>query len=128
MNANPASLTQFQGTQFSFGGGWAEPTFNTTQTGNIPVIGLNPLVEPFSAKSTAPGVPVANIGVTQDINELGLPVTLGIGFITTAGAFVDYRHIPESNGANAALAIFNVPLSVGVELTDRWSVGTSMSF
>src|SRR6188472_1629347 len=39
INANPATLTQFQGTQFLFGGAWAEPTFNLTQTSNIPVIG-----------------------------------------------------------------------------------------
>src|SRR5262245_1666405 len=32
LNANPATLTQFQGTQFLFGGAWAEPTFNVEQT------------------------------------------------------------------------------------------------
>ena len=64
INGNPASLSQFRGTQFSFGGGWAEPTFNMTQTRSIPPIGSTPLIEPFSAKSTAPGVPVGNIGLT----------------------------------------------------------------
>jgi long-chain fatty acid transport protein len=38
INGNPASLTQFTGTQFLFGGSWAEPSFNLTQTsGVIPV-------------------------------------------------------------------------------------------
>jgi long-chain fatty acid transport protein len=50
LNANPAALTQFRGTQVLFSGGWAEPTFNLTQTSNIPVISADPLVEPFSAK------------------------------------------------------------------------------
>ncbi len=127
LNANPATLSQFSGTQFSFGGGWAEPTFNVEQTSNIPIIGANPFIEPFSAKSSAPGTPVGNIGVTQDLEELGLPVTLGLGFVTTAGAFVDYRHVPESHGTNAALAIFSLPMSVGVELTERWSMGGSMA-
>lgn len=127
VNANPASLTQFRGTQFLFGGGWAEPTFNGEQSSDIPIIGPTPFVEPFAAKSTAPGVPVGNIGLTQDLSELGLPATLGIGFVTTAGAFVDYRHVPESNGTNAALAIFNLPVSVGVDMTDRWSLGASMA-
>ena len=127
MNANPASLSQFRGTQFSFGGGWAEATYNLTQTSNIPVVGPNPLIEPFSAKSTAPGTPLGNIGVSQDLSELGLPATVGIGFITTAGAFADFRHVPESGGTNAGLAIFNMPLTLGVELTDRWSIGTSLS-
>lgn len=128
LNANPAALTQFRGTQFAFGGGWAEPTFNMTQTSNIPAIGLFPSIEPFSAKSTAPGLPVGNIGLTQDISELGLPVTLGVGFITTAGAFADFRQVPESDGTNAALAIFNLPVSMGVDLTDRWSIGANMAF
>jgi len=51
VNGNPATLTQFRGTQFLFGGAWAEPTFNLTQTSNIPIVGP-PLIQPFSAKST----------------------------------------------------------------------------
>ncbi len=127
MNANPAALTQFRGTQFAFGGGWAESTFNLTQTSNVPLIGPNPLIEPFSGKSTAPGAPVGNIGVTQDLSALGLPATLGVGFITTAGGFVDFRHIPESHGTNTGQTIFNMPFALGMDLTDRLSVGTSMS-
>ncbi|MCO6454308.1 MAG: hypothetical protein J5I93_03245 [Pirellulaceae bacterium] len=127
LNANPAALTQFRGTQFTFGGGWAEPTFNLTQTSNIPVVGPNPLIEPYSAKSTAPGTPVGNIGVTQDLSELGLPATFGIGFITTAGGFIDFRHVPESHGTNTGQVIFNMPVALGVDLTDRLSVGASLS-
>ncbi len=127
MNANPAALMQFRGTQFAFGGGWAEPTFNLTQTSDIPLIGPNPLIEPFSGKSTAPGTPVGNIGVTQELSELGLPATLGVGFITTAGGFIDYRHVPESNGTNTGQTIFNMPVVLGVNLTDRLDVGGSLS-
>ena len=126
INGNPASLTQLRGTQFSFGGGWVEPTFNMTQTRSIPPIGTT-LIEPFSAKSTAPGVPVGNIGVTQSFDELGLPATFGIAFVTTAGAFADYRQVPESNGTNAGLTIFSLPVSLGVDMTDRWSLGASMA-
>ncbi|MDX1962251.1 MAG: hypothetical protein SFX18_03795 [Pirellulales bacterium] len=125
INGNPAALTQFQGTQFLFSGAWAEPTFNLTQTGNIPPVGP-PLIEPYSAKSTAPGTPVGNIGVTQDLSELGLPATLGIGFITSAGGFVDFRQIPESYGTNTGQVIFNLPVMVGMDLTDRLSVGGGM--
>src|SRR6476469_1210604 len=42
LNANPGTLTQFEGTQFLFGGSWAEPTFNLTQTGPIPLLGVTP--------------------------------------------------------------------------------------
>lgn len=127
INANPAALTQFRGTQFAFGGGWAEPTFNLTQTSNIPVVGSSPLIEPFSAKSTAPGTPVGNIGVTQDLSELGLPATFAIGFITTAGGFIDFRQVPESHGTNTGQTIFNMPVALGVDLTDRFAVGASLS-
>ncbi|WP_158545503.1 OmpP1/FadL family transporter [Bremerella cremea] len=126
INGNPASLTQFQGTQFLFGGGWVEPTITMDQQGNIPAIGT-PLVSPFSGKSTAPGTPLGNIGVTQDFRELGLPVTLGIGFVTTAGGFVDYRNFPESNGTNTEITIFNLPIMLGVDVTDKLSIGAGMS-
>lgn len=126
INANPASLTQFQGTQFLFGGGWVEPTITMDQQGNIPAMGT-PLVSPFQGKSTAPGTPLGNIGVTQDFRELGMPVTLGIGFVTTAGGFVDYRNIPESNGTNSEMTIFNLPIMLGVDVTDKLSVGAGMS-
>ena len=127
MNANPASLTQFSGTQFTFGGGWAEPTFKLSQTSDIPDFGQDPFILPFSAKSTAPGTPVGNIGVTQDLSELGLPATVGIGFLTTAGAFADFRHVPQSGGTNAGLAIFSMPFALGIDLTDRFSVGSSLA-
>ena len=42
-------------------------------------------------------------------------------------AFADYREVPESNGTNAALAIVSLPVSLGVDMTDRSSVGASMA-
>ncbi len=124
VNGNPAALAQFHGTQFTFSGAWAEATFNQTQTGNIPFIGP-PFVEPFSAKSSAPGSAVANIGVAQDLSELGLPATLGIGFVTTSGALTNYTQVPQSNGTGTGLFVFSLPVSLGMDITDRWSVGTS---
>ncbi len=126
LNGNPATLTQFAGTQFLFGGAWAEPTFNLTQTSNIPAVGPS-LIEPFSAKSTAPGFPGGNIGVTQDLSELGLPATFGLGFVTTAGGFVDFRQVPESHGTSSAMAIFSLPMAVGIDVSERLSVGASLS-
>jgi long-chain fatty acid transport protein len=123
INGNPATLTQFVGTQVMFGGAWTEPTFNMTQDQALPLLG----VAPFSAKSTAPGVPVGNIGVTQDLSELGLPATFALGFVTTSGVFADFRHVPQSNGTNTALTIFSLPVALGVDLTDRLSVGASLA-
>ena len=126
INGNPATLTQFSGTQFLFGGAWAEPTINLTQHSQLPLAG-SPRVEPFSAKSSAPGSILGNIGVTQDFSELGLPVTVGIGFLSSAGGLVDFRHRPESGGTNTGLTVFAMPVMAGLQLTERLSVGAGAS-
>jgi long-chain fatty acid transport protein len=126
INGNPASITQFGGTQFLFGGAWAEPTFNLTQTGPIPAIGPS-LIDPFSAKSTAPGAPMGNIGVTQEMSAYGMPVTFGLGFVSTCGGAVDFRNVPESHGTNSGMAIFSMPVTVGLQFTDRLSLGASLA-
>ena len=127
INGNPASITQFNGTQFMFGGAWAEPTFNMNQSQPIPGPPLPSLIDPFSAKSSAPGLPAGNIGVTQELSAYGLPVTFGIGFVTTSGGFVDFRGVPASRGTNSGMAIFSLPVTLGVQVTDRLSVGASMA-
>jgi long-chain fatty acid transport protein len=123
INGNPATLTQFAGTQVMFGGAWAEPTLNMTQRDRLPLLDVNP----FSAKSTASGGAAGNIGVTQELSELGLPATFALGFVTTSGVFADFRHMEESNGTNAGLTIFSLPVALGVDLTDRLSVGASLA-
>jgi long-chain fatty acid transport protein len=127
VNGNPATMTQFRGTQFHFGGAWIDPTLRMTQTSNIPVAGPS-FIQPFSDTSTAPGTPAGNFGVTQDLSELGLPATFGMGFVTTSGGFADFRHVPESGGTNSGSTIFNMPASLGIDLTDRLSVGAIASF
>jgi long-chain fatty acid transport protein len=123
INGNPATLTQFRGTQFSFSGAWAEATYRITQLAPLPVVG----VTPYSAKSGTPGAAVGNIGVTQDFSALGLPATFGIGFITNAGAGVDFREVPESNGTSAHYMALDIPVALGVQLTDRFSAGAALT-
>jgi long-chain fatty acid transport protein len=123
VNANPATLAQFEGTQFLFGGAWTEPTFFMSQTAPLPLLG----VDPFAEHSTAPGTPVGNIGVTQELSVLDVPVTLGMGFITSSGGMVDFRQVPQSNGTNSASVIFSLPVGVGFHLTERLQVGASLA-
>lgn len=123
INGNPGALTQFLGTQFTFSGGWAEPTYNVTQLAPLPAVG----VDPFDAKSGTPGSVVGNIGVTQDFCALGLPITTGIGLITNAGAGVDFRAIPESNGTSSQYLALDLLMAAGVDLTERLAVGASMA-
>lgn len=84
-------------------------------------------VTPFSAKSGTPGFAVGNIGVTQDFSALGLPATMGVGFITGAGAGVDFRGVPESNGTSAHYMALDIPVAFGVDLTERLSAGARLT-
>jgi long-chain fatty acid transport protein len=122
INANPAALSQFRGTQFTLGGAFAGSTFNIEQSGAAPGIG----VTPFSAKSSTPGTIIPNIGVSQELSAYDLPVTFGIGLIGAAGAGTSFLKQPESNGTSNYLLILDFAPSIAVKLTDRLSVGTTM--
>lgn len=121
VNANPATLRQFQGTQFSFGGGWADATYQINQAAPLPLIG----VLPFDATSATPGALVGNIGVTQDLGVLGLPATLGMALVSNAGVGVDFRGVPESNGTSAQFLCLEMVNSIGFDITERLSAGAS---
>jgi long-chain fatty acid transport protein len=56
-----------------------------------------------------------------------LPATLGVGFVTTSGALTNYSQVPASNGTGTGLFVFNLPVSLGVDLTESWSIGTSVA-
>jgi long-chain fatty acid transport protein len=122
VNGNPATLADFAGTQFSFGGAWVEPTFNLRHAG-----GVLPNVGTFAARSHMQGSAAGNIGVTQDLRPLGLPGTLGMGFITGAGGGVDFREVPASNGTSSALTVFEITNALGIDLTDRLALGASLT-
>jgi len=122
INANPATLSQFQGTQFLFGGAWAEPTFNFTQTTPIPLLG----VDPYTGKSTAPGGAAGNIGVTHSLEMMGLPVVFGLGLISDAAGGADFRHIPQSNSTNSGLMVLEMASSASLQLTEYLSIGSTL--
>jgi long-chain fatty acid transport protein len=123
INGNPATMTDFDGTQFSFGGAWAEATYNVEQSDPLPLVG----VDPFSAKSSTPGSVAPNIGVTQDLSTMGLPVVWGMGLFTNAGAGADFRGVPSSNGTNAYYMALDFTTGLGVAITERLSLGASMT-
>jgi long-chain fatty acid transport protein len=126
---NPATLTQFKGTQFSFGSGWAEPTVNIDNNATLPVAGI----VPFADKSGAPGAALGNIGVTQDYSAFDLPVTVGLSMLAGSGLGIDFRDSvgdggepKASNGTSALLQALDIGVGAGVQLTERMSVGAEM--
>ena len=122
INGNPAAMTQFKGSHMTLGGGWAESTFDLTQSVPAPGIG----VDPFSDKSTVPGSVVPAIGVTQELKGFSVPVFVGLGFVGAAGAGTNFVNAPESNGSASYLLMLEAIPSVAVELTDNLSIGGSM--
>ena len=123
INGNPATLRQFQGTQFSFGGAWADANYKVTQADPLPLLG----VTPFSATSGTPGALLGNIGATQDMDLFGLPATMGLGLISNAGAGVDFRKVAGSNGTSAHYLALDMVSAAGVDVTDRLSLGASFA-
>jgi len=121
MNANPATLTQFRGTHFTFGGAWIGPTVNMQHTGD----GALPGIGPFSGRSNTPGSSLGNIGVSQDFQSLGRPVTLGLSLISSSGLGADYSNEPNSNNSAITLQVLKLQPAVGVQLTDRLSFGAN---
>lgn len=121
INGNPATLRQFQGTQFSFGGAWADANYNVSQADSLPLLD----VDPFSAKSDTPGALLGNIGLTQDMDLFGLPATMGMGLMSNAGAGVDFRDVAASNGTSAQYLALDIVAAAGIDLTDRLSLGAS---
>ncbi len=121
INGNPSTITQFKGTQFGLSSAWIEPTLNlSVAEPGLPAFGVSPF---SNAKSDAQGVLAGNIGVTQDFSARGLPLTIGLGLISGAGAGVDYRQVPQSNGTHANLIALDVIAGAGLDLTDTLSIG-----
>lgn len=122
-NGNPAAMTQFGGTQFQFAGGYAEATFNWNQTANLPLPG----VTPFTAKSDTPGAAIANIGFSRQSDLFGTDVVTGFALISNAGAGVDFRGVPASNGTSSSMLILEMVAPIGVRLTERLSIGSNFT-
>ena len=118
---NPATLSRFDGTQFTFGGAWVESTYNMSHTG-----GVLPNLGPFSGKSEAEGSALGNIAVSNELDMMGIPATFGVGLMANAGAGVNFRQIPNSNGTSVSMAILGIAPSLAVDLTDRFSVGANL--
>lgn len=123
INGNPATVTQFRGTHFTFSGAWVEPTINLEHTGN----GALPGITPFAGKSQTPGSALGNIGITQDFNAFGRSVTAGVALIASSGLGVDYTEQPGSNNSAITLQILAMQPALAVQVTDRLSIGANLA-
>ncbi len=114
--ANPATVTQFKGTQFTFGVTFFQPEVELKHDGSVTGVA-------YHADSKTDIFPVPEIGVTQDLSGLGIPAVLGIGLSATSGVGADFRDEPASLGTGAELIVFGVNVGGGYRLNERLSVG-----
>jgi long-chain fatty acid transport protein len=122
---NPATLAQFEGTQFTLGGGWVEGYPTVTR------FGFRDPNENFTVTSGTQGFVIPSIGVAQDLRSLGVPGTLGLGMAGLSGLGAEYRgKAPQGSIANSFSSeymVLGLNAGVGVDLTDRLSAGAAMT-
>ena len=143
---NPAALTDWTGTEFTFGatfykpevrldhyGGLGLPTYAGAAPGAVldGVAGA-PAVDPGLTITNAhfddavngnEGYIVPQVGVTQDLRPLGLPAVLGAGLTAVSGIGVEFRHVDETLGLGAEFIVLGANFSLGWELNEQVSIG-----
>ena len=125
---NPATLAQFEGTQFTLGGGWMEGYPTVTNDGSLNQLSPG---TPFSATSRTQGAAATEIGVAQDLRALGLAGTLGMGIAGLSGGGAEYRgEVPGDrllNNESGQYLVLGINMGAGFQVTDRLSVGATMT-
>ncbi|MEJ2157642.1 MAG: porin [Desulfobacteraceae bacterium] len=115
---NPATLSQFGGTQFTFGATFYMPVVDLEHDGSVTGTA-------FKETSGTDIFPVPQIAVTQDLRGLNIPGTLGLGLTAVSGIGTDFRGNAGSLGAGAEFIIFGVNAGLGLELTNDLSLGAA---
>jgi len=120
---NPAGLSEFRGTEFTFGATWYKPSAVLEHDGNVTGAA-------FKQSNRNEGYLVPQIAVTQDLRGLGIPGTLGAGVTATNGIGVEYRKDPRSLGASAELIVLGANFGLSWDLTENLTVGaaTTMTY
>lgn len=117
---NPAGLTKYTGTQFTFGATFYMPEVTLTHDGSV--TGTS-----FKGDSGTDIFPVPQVAVTQDLRGLNIPATLGLGVTAVSGIGSEFRGTSGSLGAGAEFIIFGVNTGLGYEISDNLSIGASMT-
>lgn len=115
---NPATLGQFEGTQFTFGASFYQPEAKLTHDGSV-------TGDEFSADSDTKIFPVPQIAVTQDLEGLGMPATLGLGLTATSGIGADFAGEPASGGTTAEFIVFGVNAGLGYRVNENLNLGAA---
>ena len=121
---NPATLTQFGGTQFTVGGAWIEGYPTISHSADVP---LGPS---FDVTSRTAGFVAPEIGVTQNLNVCDRSVTFGLGLSSLSGLGAEYRgKAPGTilNNFSSEYLVLGVTAGLGVQVNDQLSVGAAVT-
>ena len=121
---NPATMAQFEGTQFTMGGGWVEGYPTVTHEADL-------AGNAFTATSRTEGFLTPEVGVTQDLRPLGFNGTMGIGLSSESGLGAEYRGmVPQNaliNNSSSEYLVLGVDMGAAFQLNDRFAVGAAMT-
>lgn len=121
---NPAGLSEFRGTEFTFGAEWYKPSATLEHDGSVTGAAGGGA---FKQSNSNEGYLVPQIAVTQDLRGLGIPGTLGAGVTVTNGIGVEYREEANSLGATAELIYVGANFGLSWDLTENLTVGAAMT-
>jgi len=121
---NPAGLSEFRGTEFTFGATWYKPSAVLEHDGSITAAAGGGA---FKQSNRNEGYIVPQIAVTQDLRGLGIPGTLGAGVTVTNGIGVEYRKEPNSLGASAELIYVGANFGLSWDLSENLTLGAAMT-
>jgi len=124
---NPAGLSEFRGTEFTFGATWYKPSAVLEHDGTVTgAVGGGA----FKQSNRNEGYLVPQIAVTQDLRGLGIPGTLGAGVTATNGIGVEYRKEPAAIGLSAELIVLGANFGLSWDLTENLTIGaaTTMTY
>jgi len=120
---NPATMSLYRGTTFTFGGAWVEPSIHVTHDGFVTKdVGGGA----FSGRSEAEGSLIGGFAVLQDLEPfMGLPITMGLGLNPGMGGSASFRELPGSAGTTADILALDLTSGLSMRVTDKLSVGAT---
>lgn len=112
---NPATLTQYKGTNFMFGATYYDVDVTDTHDGSTTGTA-------WSADSKAGPYLVPNVAVTQSLSDRS---TLGLGLTVVSGVGTDFRGTPGSLDPLAEILVFGANAGYAHKVTDNLSLGAT---
>lgn len=112
---NPATLTQFSGTEFMFGATYYDVAVTNTHDGTTTGTA-------WRADSEAGPYLVPNVAITQGLSD---STTLGMGLSVVSGVGTDFRGAAGSLDPLAEILVFGANAGAGYQLSPNLSIGAT---